>query len=437
MPENKSQSPAVYLPRRSARLAGMKNPLEFYNVEVPKVSSPRKRRATTTPKKKQQRARSASRGPKRTTPQKNPRSKSSNKGIKRTASNKKATKTARSKISKKAPKAKKSPRKKSVGKKNGHVHSNGAKCDAETGAAAGQLALLRINKAFILMGVFACSIISAALLVGKFDTSTNANLFLVLGLFVLLTIFLAVDSIPQDEEYHNFADQRVLCNCIPNYMDVLSNIPFFLVGVVGLDALFPGQYLPKDVTAMLDRNTAKVFQSGLNVQTSEEKDAWAVFFVGVLLVSVGSGYYHWYRTSSTLVWDRVQMTVAFMSTFALQCMERLGTEYSWILWPAVAIGAGSVFWWHFSGDLRLYIVVQFFPLVSMPLLIASFPARYTRSELLLVALAFYLICKIVEHYDKQIFRLTGRVVSGHTLKHLTAAVSPLVAIYYLSVRESI
>ena len=33
--------------------------------------------------------------------------------------------------------------------------------------------------------------------------------------------------------------------------------------------------------------------------------------------------------------------------------------------------------------------------------------------------------------------LTGKIVSGHTLKHLLAAVSPAVAIYYLCVRKVI
>ena len=39
-----------------------------------------------------------------------------------------------------------------------------------------------------------------------------------------------LDPIPQDLAYHNFADTRALFG-LPNAYDVLSNIPFLLVGV--------------------------------------------------------------------------------------------------------------------------------------------------------------------------------------------------------------
>jgi len=48
------------------------------------------------------------------------------------------------------------------------------------------------------------------------------------------------------------------------------------------------------------------------------------------------------------------------------------------------------------------------------------PARYTRSWDLGVAGSFYLLAKILETADRQVFSL-GHLVSGHTLKHLAAA----------------
>lgn len=131
------------------------------------------------------------------------------------------------------------------------------------------------------------------------------------------------------------------------------------------------------------------------------------------------------------------MTVAFMSIFVIQCMERIGDHCGQYLLPAVIVGAGSVFWWDYSGDLRLYAFVQFFPLISMPILVCAFPARYTRGDLPLWALAFYVLCKVVEILDKQIFAFTNGVMSGHTMKHLLASVSPAIAVYYLSVRREI
>ena len=212
---------------------------------------------------------------------------------------------------------------------------------------------------------------------------------------------------------------------IPNTADVLSNVPFFVVGLFGIDILYgldilPSKdILPGDVTILLDN----------------EREAWVVFFAGILLVSFGSGYYHWYRTNATLVWDRLPMTIGFMSIFVIQCIERLGPHCSVMLWPAIVLGGLSVFWWDKSQDLRLYVFVQFFPLISMPILVVGFPAYYTRGDLPLVALGFYIACKIVELKDRPIYNFTGKVISGHTLKHLLASVSPAVAIYYLSVRE--
>ena len=148
-------------------------------------------------------------------------------------------------------------------------------------------------------------------------------------------------------------------------------------------------------------------------------------------------YAYRYRTNETLIWDRLPMTIGFMSIFVIQCVERLGSHCSTMLYPLTILGAFSVYWWHFSQDLRLYVFVQFFPLISMPILVAGFPAQYTRGDLPLVALGFYIACKIVELKDREIFTLTGKIVSGHTLKHLLAAVSPAVAIYYLCVRKVI
>lgn len=42
------------------------------------------------------------------------------------------------------------------------------------------------------------------------------------------------ERIPQDTVYHNFADQRVLAWDIPNTLDVLSNLPFAVIGMSGI-----------------------------------------------------------------------------------------------------------------------------------------------------------------------------------------------------------
>src|SRR4029077_5953396 len=98
-----------------------------------------------------------------------------------------------------------------------------------------------------------------------------------------------------------------------------------------------------------------------------------------------------------------------------------------LLWPLVWLGFASVLNWHIgeqrdAGDLRLYSFVQFYPLVTIPLMMCFFPARYSRSADVIIALAWYVLAKVLEAapVDHGIYDMGG-VVSGHTLKHIAAA----------------
>jgi hypothetical protein len=164
------------------------------------------------------------------------------------------------------------------------------------------------------------------------------------------------------------------------------------------------------------------------VRESAERWPLLVFFTGVLLTAFGSAYYHLAPDNDRLVWDRLPMTVAFMGFFASMIGERISVQAgTWLLWPLVWLGFASVFNWHMgeqrhAGDLRLYGFVQFYPLVTIPLMMYLFPARYTRSRDVIVALGWYLLAKVLEAgpVDHGMFGMGG-MVSGHTLKHLAAA----------------
>jgi hypothetical protein len=54
----------------------------------------------------------------------------------------------------------------------------------------------------------------------------GATVVSVLGLFFL-------PPIPQDQAYHQLADQRAIFG-IPNFWNVVSNLPFLLIGAAGL-----------------------------------------------------------------------------------------------------------------------------------------------------------------------------------------------------------
>jgi hypothetical protein len=207
---------------------------------------------------------------------------------------------------------------------------------------------------------------------------------------------LALNPIGQDIAYHNFADQRQILR-IPNFANVVSNLPLLLVGVLGLMSC----YRKRPFAA---------------------RRSWTVVFLGIALVSFGSAFYHWHPNNDTLVWDRLPMTFGFMSLFIALTSEHVSPKIElWGLPLALIVGVGSLLWWVTYGDLRWYLWVQFFPLLVIAVIVALFPPPYTHRYFLAVGLGLYLLAKLAEHYDTTIFVLTREAISGHTLKHLLAA----------------
>ena len=217
---------------------------------------------------------------------------------------------------------------------------------------------------------------------------------------------------PQPLSYHSFADQCTWLG-IPNFGDVASNIAFAIFGLWGLWFL-----------ARLSRGeTAARF-----VDLRERWFYLAVFF-GMFLTAAGSSYYHWSPDNERLVWDRLPMTIVFMSLVAAMIAERISLRAALWLWPVLlAVGILSVLQWHLSeqagrGDLRFYAAVQVYAVLVL-LLVLFLPARYTRSADLGVVVGCYVLAKLLETFDKQVFA-QGHVVSGHTLKHIAAGFAGL------------
>jgi len=175
-----------------------------------------------------------------------------------------------------------------------------------------------------------------------------------------------------------------------------------------------------------------------------ERWPFLVLFLGVLLTAFGSSWYHLDPNNDRLVWDRMPMTIAFMGFFANTIGERIGPRAGlWLLLPLVGLGVASVVNWHITelrdaGDLRLYGFVQFYPLVTIPLMLYFFPPRYTRAADVLIVLAWYLLAKVLEigPVDHGIYNL-GNVVSGHTLKHLAAGLGAFWLVLMVRFRHAI
>ena len=222
---------------------------------------------------------------------------------------------------------------------------------------------------------------------------------------VSLAALLLLPPIVQDQDYIRFADMRIMCG-VPNGWNVLSNIPFIVIGAVGLV-----QFRNDPVTV--------------------------VIFAGIFMTGFGSSYFHWWPDNDTLFWDRLPIALAFMALLAAAIQERLDARVgAVVLWPLLVIAIASLLIWRQSGDLRLYAWVQFFPLLTVPVMFFLCPAKYTGTLYWIAAAAIYALAKVFEHFDNAIFSI-GHVVSGHTLKHLVAATACLAVLRYFQTRQPI
>ena len=154
----------------------------------------------------------------------------------------------------------------------------------------------------------------------------------------------------------------------------------------------------------------------------------------MVLVSFGSAYYHYAPTNETLFWDRLPMSIAFMALLSAFVVERIQDKVGLVLLPfLVILGIFSVIYWHLTeqagqGDLRLYAVVQFFPMLVIPLICILFSSSRLDARYLIAMAGLYVLAKIFEYFDHGIFEILGQTVSGHTLKHLAAAAAAYMAL---------
>lgn len=229
--------------------------------------------------------------------------------------------------------------------------------------------------------------------------------FLLIALAVVIAIIaVLLPPIPQPLSYHNFADQRGWLG-IRNFGDVISNVPFALVGFAGLIVLL-GPRAPR---------------------FTDPRERWLYLFMfaGLILTAFGSGYYHLAPNNARLVWDRIPIMMVFMALLAAVIAERVSVPAGLILFPVFeAAGVGSVLLWRATelaghGDLRFYAAVQVYSILVL-LLALLFPAKYTRGSDFAVVVALYVLAKVLEETDRQVFAV-GHIISGHTLKHLAAA----------------
>jgi len=252
------------------------------------------------------------------------------------------------------------------------------------------------------------------------DSRRTRLLLLALLTGVVAAIIAALPPFPQPAAYHDFADQRAFLG-LPNFLNVASNGLFVLVSAAGLRWLAA---------------------AGGDAAFRDRRERWIylAFFLGLALTGIASAWYHLDPDNGRLLWDRLAMTIALMSWLAAIIAERIGGAVGLALLPALlAAGAASVLYWGATealgaGDLRPYGMVHFYPALLIPLLILLFPPRYTRGSDALIVLGWYAAALSAELLDRQIFALGG-IVSGHSVKHVFAALAACWVLRMLRLRR--
>lgn len=254
--------------------------------------------------------------------------------------------------------------------------------------------------------------------------SRRAGVIVLIAVALLLFVLLPfIPRIPQPQSYHNFADHRAWLG-IPNFGNVLSNLPFAIFGAMGLIFL----------------RSSKASRTFLY---SRERVSYVFVFLGLFLTAFGSGYYHLHPSNATLLWDRLPMTIAFMGIISVLIAERIEvTAGIYALGPLLLLGVASPIQWYLSelhghGDLRFYAAVQLAAVLALPLFLLLFPARYTRGSDFVIVAAFYVLAKLLETFDTQVFAALSHIVSGHTLKHMAASLAGYWILHMLKLRRPI
>ncbi len=223
-----------------------------------------------------------------------------------------------------------------------------------------------------------------------------------LALLVLLLLALLAPALAQPADYGQFADQRSWWG-LPNALDVLSNLPFALGGAWGLYAL--GR-MPPGALARAQRALAQLF------------------FVGLVLTSLCSAWYHWRPDTAGLALDRLGMSVAFAGLLGLAAAERISMRAGLVLGLLLVLLAPlSVLVWWRTGNVLPWALVQFGGMALVVLLAQRPPQPQALGVSIGWLIAFYALAKLAEQWDYPIYAWSQGLVSGHSLKHVLASLA--------------
>ncbi|KKD00545.1 ceramidase domain-containing protein [Photobacterium halotolerans] len=230
---------------------------------------------------------------------------------------------------------------------------------------------------------------------------------------LLILVVLYWSPIIQPANFYDYADTRP-CFGVNNFINVITNLPFALVGFLGIRLL---SQIPA-------KQAAQVIEP-------EISSAYFLFFQALLATSLGSAFYHLSPDPFGLMLDRIPISLAFINLYCIVLSEylspRLGQK---LLFPLNVFGLLAVMYWYLMttyqegpADLSAYVLVQLLPIVHLPLILMLCKERRPGGRYYLAALVTYGFAKLAELQDTTLYTLTGMWISGHSVKHLLAALA--------------
>ncbi len=211
-------------------------------------------------------------------------------------------------------------------------------------------------------------------------------------------------NIPQHANYHGFADRRALFG-LPFASDVLSNLPFALIGFYGLFSM-------------------RTFASQNKAFNDIQNHLLSLSFWGLILTCAASGFYHWAPDNYGLVIDRMGMTCAFAGVIGVAVASRISDRAGLATaFTILALAPFAIVHWHQTDNLWLWSVLQGGGMIALVALAFRRATEQSYPIQLGWIIAFYVIAKVFELSDHQVFEATQQFLSGHTIKHLAAALA--------------
>lgn len=238
------------------------------------------------------------------------------------------------------------------------------------------------------------------------DKTNNRILFTIV--FLTIIFVCSIKPIAQDVNYHYFADNRTVCS-LPNFWNVISNVPFLLIGLSGMIYYFR------------------------RIRSKEEDELRLnkmLFYFGIFLTGVGSSFYHFHPDNNSLVWDRLPMTIAFMSFLSIVVGKVICYKTGQrMLLPLILLGIISIVYWRMTSergeeDLRFYVIIQFLPVLLITTILLLYRVDGSIKFYFWFILLSYVVAKLFELNDVLIYEKSN-LLSGHSLKHFAAALGPL------------